>query len=280
MLCLQTHSLQRLNSWGDAKLFYESTDKPRSSMWEDNERPLRDNRSVHIRLVKVGDEYHCVLHRTPVVQFVNEDLTIYRPYDSRSSRAFADVYLWRLGVSACTYKGQNALHDRYTDIYYRAANDIRITRVPTPPGAPSSVSRWRVDPTTPKCTKKVLDPHQLKENRALIKPFMQWVQMIYAMSGSDGSHPWEGKPVETDERRGFHHLLYANLTSTNPQDYEPVLLALLPHRTQPTPTPTNRFGWGWVYGSLDPSLIRSTLIKRLVPDINIPYDMNIKEWKE
>lgn len=91
----QTHNLPFIDRYARAKKHWDTTNKPRSSMWHDHQRPLKDSRSYHYRIESLSpDKYIDVcLHRTVMARFYapNEDgneSRLYMGHDSRTSRNF------------------------------------------------------------------------------------------------------------------------------------------------------------------------------------------------
>lgn len=257
MFSISTAGLPPLRSYSDAKNYFNNTPRPRSDKWGDNERPLDGNRAFHKALVKVDDEYHCKLHSTHVVQFKDPDTIVYRPWNSRSTRDFAEHFLWPVG-RCLIYNTQNTFVNN--DIYYAANDDIVIRK---------ANNKWLVDPATPKCWRKVRDPDQLHELRTLSKPFMEWVNALYALSGNDGSHPWVEQKVDR-QARPAHSEFYSRLLVEG--KHEELLLYLLPDEFS--------YHQGRKYGHLSPTHIRKVLTDFAVSYIKIDYDAPIPKRKE
>ena len=76
MFAGKTNVLPRIRNYGDAKKYFNETPRPRSvRKWDDNERPLKDTRSWHYRIVENhgGVSYSVCLYTTEMARFYRPD---------------------------------------------------------------------------------------------------------------------------------------------------------------------------------------------------------------
>ena len=77
MFAGQTNALPRIRNYNEAHNLFINTDKPRSSKWENYQRPLRGARFHHYRIEtdirNPGDYYDLVLYSTVMARFHKPD---------------------------------------------------------------------------------------------------------------------------------------------------------------------------------------------------------------
>ena len=252
MFRIDARQLCTLHSYHYAKDWFEKVFKPRS--WPDNERPLKDNRSIHFALRKVGDTYECRLHRTAVVTWVNANECILdSSYDSKSTCAFAGRYVPE--GRPLSYNGQNAFQLHGT--YFSAKKPIRLKK--------EGGVHWCVVGEVEKCMRKVLCPDAVYEINKAFKPFAQWARAMWAISGEPGYHPWVG------QEKIFSPFRYGSLQVEQivPENYEALVKDATPDIMLK-------------YAKCDVDVVLKQVRTRLQNSayIDIPYDAPLPKRKE
>lgn len=105
-------------SWEVADARFRKLDKPRGVLWQDNERPLRDARAHHLRLVKRADEsYDVVLYRHTMVRYHKPQgnthvVDVFMPWSGKSNWAciWECGYGWGSTLHAMRHKQPVWLH--------------------------------------------------------------------------------------------------------------------------------------------------------------------------
>jgi hypothetical protein len=103
---INTRNMASIKSYAEALEHFDETKKPRSARWVENQRPLRDTRSTHLRLVQGVSNgllyFELQLYSTPMIRY-------YQPADdgsraihitnhySNSSQAFLWAHNWQGG---------------------------------------------------------------------------------------------------------------------------------------------------------------------------------------
>lgn len=253
MFSIDARQLPSLHTYERVKRWWEDTKPPRGAGWcSDTERPLKDNRSSHFALRKVGNScYELRLYHTAIVTWHNENqVTLDATHDSVSTRAFADRYLPCGRVF--TERGFTVFH--HNGIKYNAGRDRVHLHVQD--GA------WMLSYPTPKITRRVLDPDKRREAQKVLKPFAAWARAIWAVSGNNGHHPWVG----TESL--WHPTRRISLEGVTPDNYERLVrrfsrFNFVPHKPA-------------ICVATDAEDILKGVTKRLYQDINayidIPYD--------
>lgn len=265
MFSLDSTTLPSLMSYEAVANWYAATAAPApgSYGYKEGERPLRNKRSRHTRIYKADGIYYLYLYNTAVVVWCAPDLVVYNPYNSVSTRAFADRFL-PVGRPT-TYRGQNAF--LLDDVYYAASQGgpgITLVQYAT--------HKWRISQghgAVGKCVKKVFHPTQLKEARKRIKPFMEYIKGVLGVCGNDGSHPWAGQ--EKLKLQNYTVKKWDVDECLDRAQYERLGHMVLSEIGNP---------WNVILGSVDAEWFRKRLINLLVDRIEVPYDLDMKEWKE
>lgn len=93
---IDTRGMAPLRNYTMCDAFYTGLSKPRGSLWEEDERPLRDNRSHHLRIRpgKCGDvqTYELWLYETPLVTHYADGRVRVKYSDTQSSSRFIRNY--------------------------------------------------------------------------------------------------------------------------------------------------------------------------------------------
>ena len=174
-----------LDSWQKCHDYFNHKPKPRA--WKENERPLRNNRQEHYRLARDGTEYKCMLYRTSVVTWINnEEFILNIGYDSNMTRNFFPNFIPSVIPNYLHVKfGKSAL--LWEGMYYDIGKPFHFKRQ-TPPN-------WELISTHELITRQVLDKQKIKELRPLLTPFAQYVNGLWGIAG--GECPYVG-----DEKEG------------------------------------------------------------------------------
>ena len=72
MFSSSIHTLPNVTTWESANNTFNNTPRPRSTQkWDDNQRPLKDNRSWHYRIERIngGEHYDVILHHTVMARY-------------------------------------------------------------------------------------------------------------------------------------------------------------------------------------------------------------------
>lgn len=100
---INMHGTPQLTNWYAADGYFKDRKKPRTSRWNENERPLRDTRSKHLALVSSFtngvQHYDLCLYQTPLIRYYKpsengEQAVHLQNHWSISSRLFLDWHSW------------------------------------------------------------------------------------------------------------------------------------------------------------------------------------------
>ena len=75
MFSSSIHTLPSIETWEAAHSTFNNTPRPKgprsNSVWDDNQRPLKDNRSYHYRIERIngGEHYDVILHHTVMARY-------------------------------------------------------------------------------------------------------------------------------------------------------------------------------------------------------------------
>ena len=75
MFSSSIHTLPSIETWEAAHSTFNNTPRPKgprsNSVWDDNQRPLKDNRSWHYRIERIngGEHYDVILHHTVMARY-------------------------------------------------------------------------------------------------------------------------------------------------------------------------------------------------------------------
>ena len=259
--------LPSCNSYEGAARIWERRPVPRNKKnWPEGTRPLDDARKQHYAVVKDGDRYFFKLYRTNVVIWHSPDhVTLDSSYDSAATRNFADRYLpYGIGFGHQREEGYT-VKTRDAE-FCRGVHEFRFCR-----------GEWHVDSPTRKPTRTVLDPHEKKRIQAALKPLREWVKGLWAISGNDGSHPWNGRemlykvwPVPRFD--------LALLAAGDGEEMERVVLYHLP--TKRTWNQETKFWYMPCYPDILLTCISKAIYKQENAYIKIDYDAPLPRLKE
>lgn len=88
-----TKSLKYASNWEECNRLLE-TAKPRGTKWEDNERPLGNNRAHHYRVVQGEDFFDVVLYSTTMARFYEPQGDTRRVQYCWDSRKTSTSFMW------------------------------------------------------------------------------------------------------------------------------------------------------------------------------------------
>lgn len=124
---IKTSNIKSIVNYEHADLYFKNTLKPRTARWRENQRPLRDTRSTHLR-IEVGVEndlryYDLCLYNTSLIRYYQpndkgEHAVYLSYYDTNSSFAFMGTHGWWAGKNLATTDGRKIdmpfVHDKHT----------------------------------------------------------------------------------------------------------------------------------------------------------------------
>ena len=95
MFSSSIHTLPNVTTWESAHNTFNNTPRPRSTQkWDDNQRPLKDNRSWHYRIERIngGEHYDVILHHTVMARYYKPTAdgrrVLYTGHPSNMSKQF------------------------------------------------------------------------------------------------------------------------------------------------------------------------------------------------
>lgn len=98
MFSSSIHTLPNVTTWESAHNTFNNTPRPKgprsNSVWADNQRPLKDNRSWHYRIERIngGEHYDVILHHTVMARYYKPTPTgrrvLYTGHPSNMSKQF------------------------------------------------------------------------------------------------------------------------------------------------------------------------------------------------
>jgi hypothetical protein len=98
MFSSSIHTLPSIETWEAAHSTFNNTPRPKgprsNSVWDDNQRPLKDNRSWHYRIERIngGEHYDVVLHHTVMARYYKPTAdgrrVLYTGHPSNMSKQF------------------------------------------------------------------------------------------------------------------------------------------------------------------------------------------------
>jgi hypothetical protein len=98
MFSSSIHTLPNVTTWESAHSTFNNTPRPKgprsNSVWDDNQRPLKDNRSYHYRIERLngGEHYDVILHHTVMARYYKPTPTgrrvLYTGHPSDMSKQF------------------------------------------------------------------------------------------------------------------------------------------------------------------------------------------------
>ena len=159
-------------------------------MWPEGTRPLDDYRKTHYAVIKDGDKYAFRLYNTHIVTWGPTTCEIDITYDSASTHDFARHYA-PAGISFPKYRGQQCICTR--DGLMNHSSRVVLHQVGY---------EWRFVSEVRKPTKKVLVPDIRWQVEKELKPLLDYIRAIWAISGNTGYHPWVGQPVDKEDANG------------------------------------------------------------------------------
>lgn len=124
---ITTHNMAHITSYAQAMAHFTETKKPRTHRWEINQRPLRDTRSTHLRLVEGVSNgllyFELQLYHTPMIRYYqpapdgSRAIYITNHY-SNSSQAFLRANNW--------YGGKRLMLDTNEEWHMVLSNETRL----------------------------------------------------------------------------------------------------------------------------------------------------------
>ena len=188
--------------------------------WPDGTRPLDTPRMQHYAVRREGDTIFFRLYSTDVVVWHGPtSVTLDSSHDSVMTRAFADNFLPN-GIGLCAFREEGYVvklqgHSRDDfKLFLRGVHTFERDGL-----------LWNVVSPTIKPRRQVVDPDRAKQINTEMKPFVEWVKGIWAISGNDGHHPWVGRLQSGSMARSS---LYDFATSDDPDDWEVGVRKVLP----------------------------------------------------
>ena len=128
------YKCERIGNYKQAAQHYEHTKACRGRYWEDHERPLKDSRSTHYKMVRNADNtFDCVLYNTPMVRYFEpggegDSMVYLRQRNSSTDKQFVEQMGWRTWRSLLTACSRNVFvplsrNDTYD---HTAANGVVV----------------------------------------------------------------------------------------------------------------------------------------------------------
>lgn len=211
-----SNSIQNLpscsNYQGALRIWERAKVPPRSKNWSFDERPLGTVSKTHYAVIKDGAKIVFRLHQTNVVEWHNENsFTLDSCYDSISTRAFAERFLPG-GIGFVSMKENGYVVAQGEKRFLRGRHKFE--------GSP--YLGWVCVSQMIKPKRTVGIKSKMREVQAQTKDTTSWVKGLWAISGSEGEHPWLGKPRE------ITRLDFRIEELADPECREAFVLSLLP----------------------------------------------------
>ena len=187
MFCCAIYNLPSCNDYKGASVVYSralSLYPKINGSWPKGTRPLDDYRKQHYAVIKDDDAYRFRLYKTDVVVWRGPTTCeIDIAYDSQSTHSFAWKYA-PAGISFPKYKGQQCICTRDGVMNHSSRVTLELVGYD-----------WRFSSPVTKPTRKVLNPDIRWRVEQELKPLLDYIRAIWAVSGNNGHHPWVGQPV-------------------------------------------------------------------------------------
>lgn len=202
---------------GAMRIFERAASKPTPN-WPVGTRPLGERRQTQYAVIRDGGKIVFRLYNTNVVEWYGPtSMRLDSSYDSQLTRDFADNYI-PSGIRFRRYREEGVvlLYDtdkmmcRGTHLFTRGDDGV-----------------WRPDSeqSVRKPRRTVVDKDKAALVNEKLKDFVQWAKALWAVSGSDGHHPWVGQEQEPPWGPPTKFPL-----DFGPDDYERLIMQYLPTR--------------------------------------------------
>lgn len=172
------------HNFSDAERYFNNTKAVRSTFWPADERPLRKRSESTKVLVKHHNSYAARLHSTDMVTWHKDGTVSMTRYDSQSSVKFAER-VSPSGLAACSHQSAMWLGYLSDQFNWRWVQPQHGKQLQFQYAGYSS--RWTLlNPED--CVRhhsRSVNRARAKEVRQAIKPVMDWMQAVKAISGGD-----------------------------------------------------------------------------------------------
>lgn len=201
---------------GAVRIFERAASKPTPN-WPVGKRPLGERRQTQYAVIRDGNKIVFRLHRANVVEWYGPtSMRLDSSWDSRLTRDFADNFI-PSGIRFRQYRGEGAVLTYDTDKMMCRGTHL-FTRGDDGVWRPDSVRKPR---------RLVVDKDQAAMVNEKLRDFVEWAKALWAVSGSDGHHPWVGQ-VNNPPWGGAAKFP----TEFGPDDYEDTIKQFLPARSK------------------------------------------------
>lgn len=208
-----TRYLPSCNAYeGAMRIFERAASKPTPN-WPVGTRPLGERRQTQYAVIRDGGKIVFRLYHTNVVEWYGPtSMRLDSSWDSHLTRKFADRFN-PPGIRFHRYREEGVvlLYDtdkmmcRGTHLFTRGDDGV-----------------WRPDAVR-KPKRTVVDKDQAATVNEKLKDFVEWAKVLWAVSGSDGHHPWVGQEQEPPWGASTKFPL-----DFGPDDYERIIMGFLP----------------------------------------------------
>lgn len=204
---------------GAVRIFERASSKPTLN-WPVGTRPLGERRQTQYAVIRDGGKIVFRLYDTNVVEWYGPtSMRLDSSYDSQLTRDFAGNYI-PSGVVFTPYKGNGVVVRYDTNKLMLRGNHLF---------ARGEDGVWRPDSeqSVRKPRRAVVDKDQAATVNEKLKDFVEWAKALWAVSGSDGHHPWVGQ--EQNPLWGASKKFPLDF---GPDDYERLIMQYLPTRSE------------------------------------------------
>ena len=202
---------------GALRIYAKAASKPTPN-WPLGKRPLGERRQTQYAVIREGSKVVFRLHQTNVVEWYGPtSMMLDSSWDSRLTRDFADNFI-PAGIGFYRYREEgyvlkyniDKMMCRGTHIFKRQDNGV-----------------WLPEGNITKPRRTVVDKDQAAMVNEKLRDFVEWAKALWAVSGSDGHHPWVGQ--EQNPPWGGAAKFP---TEFGPDDYEDIIKPWLPTRSK------------------------------------------------
>lgn len=171
---------------GAVRIFERAARKPTPN-WPLGKRPLGERRQTQYAVIREGSKVVFRLHQTNVVEWYGPtSMMLDSSWDSRLTRDFADNFI-PAGIRFRRYQDEgyvltydtDKMMCRGTHIFKRQDNGV-----------------WLPEGNITKPRRTVVDKDQAAMVNEKLRDFVEWAKALWAVSGSDGHHPWVNLPTD------------------------------------------------------------------------------------
>lgn len=176
---------------GAVNIFERAASKPTPN-WPVGTRPLEDRRKTQYAVIRDGGKVVFRLHNTNVVEWYGPtSMRLDSSWDSLLTRAFADNFI-PPGIGFRRYQDEGCVLTYDTDKMMCRGTHL-FTRGDDGVWRPDAgwVEQYPAAVRKPK--RMVVDKDQAAVVNEKLKDFVEWAKALWAVSGSDGHHPWVGQ---------------------------------------------------------------------------------------